>query len=169
MPEKILGIDIAGSGIKVVQVTRGFRTSQVSGYARAQLTCRLQIPRKWPSSLADLIAEENLESDRYMVALGTHEAFFAAASFPLFQSTQDFPSNPVRNGALTCLWLLMRFQVDFCHHGNPSKPAPHGVLGAALPQNCFWIPLLAALKEVNIEPEVVDLDGKRFEFLLLAN
>jgi Tfp pilus assembly PilM family ATPase len=96
MPEKILGIDIAVSGIKVVQVTRGFRTSQVSGYARTSLPADAD-PSQVASALADLIAEENLESDRYMVALGTQEAFLRR--LPLFQSTQNLPSNPVRNGA----------------------------------------------------------------------
>ena len=146
MPEKILGIDIAGSGIKVVQVTRGFRTSQVSGYARASLPADAD-PSQVASSLADLIAEENLESDRYMVALGTHEAFLRRLSFPF--SNQRKISQVIQFEMEPDLPLALdEVQVDFVTTES-RQAGSQGVLAAALPKIVLE-PLLAALKEVNI-------------------
>jgi len=161
MPEKILGIDIGGSGIKVVQVTRDFRTSQVSGYARARLPADAD-PSQVASTLADLIAEENLESDRYRVALGTHEAFLRRLRFPF--SNQRKISQVIQFEMEPDLPLaLAKVQVDFVIT-EARQAGSQGVLAAALPR-IVLDPLLAALKEVNIEPEVVDLDGSGLTFI----
>jgi type IV pilus assembly protein PilM len=161
MPEKILGIDIAGSGIKVVQVTRGFRTSQVSGYATAELPADAD-PSQVASTLADLIAEENLESDRYVVALGTQEAFLRRLHFPF--SNQRKISQVIQFEMEPDLPLAIdEVQVDFVATGS-QQAGSHGVLAAALPK-IVLDPLLTALKEVNIEPEVVDLDGSSLTFI----
>ncbi len=161
MPEKILGIDIAGSGIKVVQVTRGFRTSQVSGYAQTRLPADAD-PSQVASTLADLIAEENLESDRYKVALGTQEAFLRRLHFPF--SNQRKISQVIQFEMEPDLPLALdQVQVDFVTTES-RQAGSHGVLAAALPKSVLD-PLLAALKEVNIEPEVVDLDGSSLTFI----
>ncbi|MEJ2233665.1 MAG: pilus assembly protein PilM [Syntrophobacterales bacterium] len=161
MPEKILGIDIAGSGIKVVQVTSGFRTSQVSGYAKAKLPADAD-PSQVASSLADLIAEENLESDRYRVALGTHEAFLRRLRFPF--SNQRKISQVIQFEMEPDLPLALdKVQVDFVTTES-RQAGSQGVLAAALPR-VVLDPLLAALREVNIEPEVVDLDGSGLTFI----
>ena len=81
MPEKILGIDIGNSAIKVVQVTRGFRVCQKSGHASVELPANADLSQV-ANILADLISEQKLESDRYLVALGAHEAFLRRLSFP---------------------------------------------------------------------------------------
>lgn len=161
MPEKILGIDIAGSDIKVVQVTRGFKTSQVSGWARATLPADADPPHV-ATTLADLITEENLESDRYMVALGTQEAFLRRLHFPF--SNQRKISQVIQFEMEPDLPLAVsEVQVDFM--ATESRQAgSHGVLAAALPK-IVLDPLLTALKEVNIEPQVVDLDGSSLTFI----
>ena len=81
MPEKILGIDIGSSRIKVVQVSRGLRASQMTGYASARLPADAD-PQKVATTLAGLISEENLESERYLLALSTNQTFLRRLSFP---------------------------------------------------------------------------------------
>jgi type IV pilus assembly protein PilM len=161
MSEKILGIDIGSSAIKVVQVTRGFRTSQVSGFARARLPLEAS-PSQVAGTLIDLITAQNLESDRYLVALSTHETFLRRLSFPF--SAQRKISQVIEFEMESGMPLaLNEVQVDFVKT-EPRKDGTHGVLAAAFPKSVLD-PLLSALQEVGIEPEVVDLDGSGLIFI----
>lgn len=155
MPEKILGIDIGSNSLKVVQVTRGFRTSQVSGYASGKLPVDGD-PTQVAAALVELISEHSLESDRYLVAIGTHSAFLRRLSFPFSAERKiaqviEFELEP---GLPLSVDEVL---VDFIR--TEQKPdGTQGVLAAALPKGVLN-PLLTALQEVGIEPEVVDLDG----------
>ena len=161
MPETILGIDIGSSAVKVVQVTRGLRASQVSGYASARLPQDADPPQV-ATTLVELISEENLASDRYLVALSTHETFLRRLSFPFSAQRKiaqviDFEMEP------GLPLPLEEVQVDFIK-AEARQDGTHGVLAAAFPKGVLE-PWLSALQEVGIEPEVVDLDGSGLIFL----
>ena len=81
MPEKILGIDIGSSRIKVVQVSRSLRASQMTGHGSASLPADADA-QQVATTLVNLISEEKLESDRYLMALPTNETFLRRLSFP---------------------------------------------------------------------------------------
>ena len=161
MPEKILGIDIGSSRIKVVQVSRGLRASQMTGYGSARLPADAD-PQQVATTLAGLISEENLESDRYLVALPTNETFLRRLSFPFSAPRKiaqviDFEIEPGLPLPLDAV------QVDFVKT-VPRPDGTHGVLAAAFPKGVLD-PLLSALQEVGIQPEVVDLDGSGLFFV----
>jgi len=161
MPEKILGIDIGSSRIKVVQVSRGLRASQMTGYASARLPADAD-PQQVATTLAGLISEENLESDRYLVALSTNETFLRRLSFPFSAPRKiaqviGFEMEPGLPLPLDAV------QVDFVKT-DPRPDGTHGVLAAAFPKGVLD-PLLSALQEVGIQPEVVDLDGSGLFFV----
>jgi len=161
MPEKILGIDIGSSRIKVVQVSRGLRASQMTGYGSARLPADAG-PQQVAATISALISEENLESDRYFVALPTHETFLRRLSFPFSAPRKiaqviDFEIEPGLPLPLAAV------EVDFVKT-EPRPDGTHGVLAAAFPKNVLD-PLLSALQEVGIEPEVVDLDGSNLFFI----
>lgn len=161
MPEKILGIDIGSSRIKVVQVSRGLRASQMTGYGSARLPADAD-PQQVATTLAGLISEENLESDRYLVALPTNETFLRRLSFPFSAPRKiaqviDFEIEPGLPLPLDAV------QVDFVKT-DPRPDGTHGVLAAAFPKGVLD-PLLSALQEVGIQPEVVDLDGSGLFFV----
>ena len=65
----------------MVQVTRGFRASQITGYGSVSLPTAAD-PLQVATTLVDLISEQNLESDRYLVALSTNATFLRRLSFP---------------------------------------------------------------------------------------
>jgi general secretion pathway protein L len=161
MPEKILGIDIGSSRIKVVQVSRGLRASQMTGYGSARLPADAD-PQQVATTLAGLISEENLESDRYLVALPTNETFLRRLSFPFSAPRKiaqviDFEIEPGLPLPLDAV------QVDFVK--TAARPdGTHGVLAAAFPKGVLD-PLLSALQEVGIQPEAVDLDGSGLFFV----
>lgn len=162
MPEKILGIDIGGSAIKVVQVTRGLRASQVSGYARVGLPVDAD-PSQLATTLVNLISEKNLESDRYLVALSTHEAFLRRLSFPF--SAQRKIAQVIGFEMEPGLPLpLGEVQLDFVKTER-RQDGTQGVLAAAFPK-AILDPLLSALQEAGIEPAVVDLDGSGLTFII---
>jgi len=161
MPEKILGIDIGSSRIKVVQVSRGLRASQMTGYGSARLPADAD-PQQVATALAGLISEENLESDRYLVALSTNETFLRRLSFPFSAPRKiaqviDFEMEPGLPLPLDAV------RVDFVKT-DPRPDGTHGVLAAAFPKGVLD-PLLSALQEVGIQPEVVDLDGSGLFFI----
>ena len=161
MPEKILGIDIGSSRIKVVQVSRGLRASQMTGYGSARLPADAD-PQQVATTLAGLISEENLESDRYLVALPTNETFLRRLSFPFSAPRKiaqviDFEIEPGLPLPLDAV------QVDFVKT-DPRPDGTHGVLAGAFPKGVLD-PLLSALQEVGIQPEVVDLDGSGLFFV----
>jgi type IV pilus assembly protein PilM len=160
MPEKILGIDIGSSRIKVVQVSRGFRASQMTGYASARLPADAD-PQQVATALAGLISEENLESERYLVALTTNQTFLRRLSFPFSAPRKiaqviEFEMEPGLPLPLDAV------QVDFVKT-DPRPDGTHGVLAAAFPKSVLD-PLLSALQEVGIQPEVIDLDGSGLFF-----
>ena len=161
MPEKILGIDIGRSHIKVVQVSRGLRASQMMAYRSAKLPANAA-PQQVATTLAGLISEGNLESDRYLLALSTNETFLRRLSFP-FSAPRKIaqvigfemePGLPLPLGEV---------QVDFVKT-EPRPDGTQGVLAAAFPKGVLE-PLLSAIKEVGIQPEVVDLDGSGLFFI----
>ena len=161
MPEKILGIDIGSSAIKVVQVTRGFRVCQKSGYASVELAENADVSQV-ANTLADLISEKNLESDRYLVALGAHEAFLRRLSFPF--SARRKIAQVIRFEMEPGLPMgLDEVVVDFITTES-GQEGRQEVLAAAIPRTAL-APLLLALREVGIEPEVVDLDGSGLTFV----
>jgi type IV pilus assembly protein PilM len=161
MPEKILGIDIGGSCIKVVQVSRSLRTNQMTGYGSAELPADAD-PQQVASTLAGLISKENLESDHYLVALPTNETFLRRLSFPFsaprkISQVIDFE---IESGLPLPLDAV---KVDFVK--TDLRPdGTHGVLAAAFPK-AILDPLLSAFREVGIQPEVVDLDGSGLFFV----
>jgi len=161
MPEKILGIDIGSSRIKVVQVSRGLRASQMTGYGSARLPADAD-PQQVATTLAGLISEQNLESDRYLVALSTNETFLRRLSFPFSAPRKiaqviGFEMEPGLPLPLDAV------QVDFVKT-DPRPDGTHGVLAGAFPKGVLD-PLLSALQEVGIQPEVVDLDGSGLFFV----
>ncbi|UCG22184.1 MAG: pilus assembly protein PilM [Deltaproteobacteria bacterium] len=161
MPEKILGIDIGSSSIKVVQVSRGFRVSQMTGYASARLPTDAD-PQQVAAALVGLISEHNLESERYLVALSTNETFLRRLSFPFSAERKiaqviGFEMEPGLPLPLDAV------QVDFVKT-EPRPEGTHGVVAAAFPKGVLD-PLLSALQEVGIQPEVVDLDGSGLFFI----
>ena len=81
MAETILGIDVGRSTLKVVQVSRSLRTVQLTGYASASLPADPD-PAAVAQTLKDLLSEHGLESDHYVLAVGTKEAFLRRLSFP---------------------------------------------------------------------------------------
>ena len=161
MPEKILGIDIGSSGIKVVQVNRGFRVSQMTGYGSVGLPADAD-PQQIATTLVGLISAENLESDRYLVALPTNKTFLRRLSFPFsaprkISQVIDFEMEPGLPLPLDAV------EVDFVKT-DPRSDGTHGVIAAAFPKSILD-PLLSALREVGIQPEVVDLDGSGLLFV----
>ena len=70
MAETILGIDVGSSTLKVDQVNRSFRAVQLLGYASATLPPHAD-PAEVAQTLKDLLEEHSLESDHYVVAVGT--------------------------------------------------------------------------------------------------
>ena len=155
MAEKILGIDLGSSAIKVVQVSRTLKAAQVTGYASARVPTDVD-PGQVAQLLKDLIGHHGLESDRYLLAVGTHEAFIRRASFPFtsdrkiaqvigFDLESDLPLG------------VEDLAVDFMKREQLAN-GEQGVLAAALPKRVLT-PLLAALREQGIEPTTVDLDG----------
>jgi len=161
MPEKILGIDIGGSRIKVVQVTRGLRVNQMTGYGSARLPADAD-PLQVATTLVDLISEQNLESDRYLVALPTNETFLRRLSFPF--SAERKISQVIGFEMEPGLPLpLDAVQIDFVKT-EPRPEGTHGVLAAAFPKGVLD-PLLSAFQEVGIQPEVVDLDASGLFFI----
>ena len=161
MPEKILGIDIGSSRIKVVQVTRGLRVNQMTGYGSARVPAGAD-PLQVATALVEFISEENLKSDRYLMALPTNETFLRRLSFPF--SAERKISQVIRFEMEPGLPLpLDAVQIDFVK--TEARPeGTHGVLAAAFPKGVLD-PLLSALQEVGIQPEVVDLDGSGLFFI----
>ena len=161
MAETILAIDIGSSTLKVVQVSRSLRAVQLSGYPRASLPTD-PAPAEVAQTLSDLIGEHSLESDHYVLAVGTREAFLRRISFP-FKAERKIsevikfelePSLPMR---------VDETEVDFLkaeYHDDGSQ----SVLAAALPRRVMD-PLLSALQEVDIVPGAVDLDGSGLNVL----
>jgi type IV pilus assembly protein PilM len=161
MPEKILGIDIGSNWIKVVQITRGFRASQITGYGSVSLPTAAD-PLQVATTLVDLISEQNLESDRYLVALSTNATFLRRLSFPF--SAERKIAQVIGFEMEPGLPLpLNQVQVDFVKT-EPRPEGTCGVLAAAFPKGVLD-PLLSALQEVGIQPEVVDLDGSGLFFI----
>jgi type IV pilus assembly protein PilM len=161
MPEKILGIDIGSSHIKVVQVSRGLRVSQMTGYGSARLPMDAD-PLQVAAALVDLISEQDLESDRYLVALSTNATFLRRLSFPF--SAERKIAQVIGFEMEPGLPLpLDEVQVDFVKT-EPRPEGTHGVLAAAFPKGVLD-PLLSALQDVGIQPEVVDLDGSGLFFI----
>ena len=139
MPEKILGIDIGSSRVKVVQVTRGFRVNQMTGYGSTRLPADAD-PLQVATALVELISEQNLESDRYLVALPTNETFLRRLSFPF--SAERKISQVIGFELEPGLPLpLNAVQIDFVKT-EPRPEGTHGVLAAALPKGVL-APLLS--------------------------
>ena len=155
MAEKILGIDLGTSAIKAVQVSRTLKASQVTGYASARVPAGSE-PAQVAQILKELIAEHNLESDRYLLAVGTQEAFIRRVSFPF---TSDRKIAQVIGFDLEADLPLGidDLAVDFVKREQLAS-GQQGVLAAAIPKR-FLTPLLTALREVGIEPSAIDLDG----------
>lgn len=155
MAEKILGIDLGTSAIKVVQVSRTLKASQVTGYASARVPAGSESAQV-AQILKELIAEHNLESDRYLLAVGTQEAFIRRVSFPF---TSDRKIAQVIGFDLEADLPLGidDLAVDFVK-GEQLASGQQGVLAAAIPKR-FLTPLLTALREAGIEPSAIDLDG----------
>jgi general secretion pathway protein L len=161
MPEKILGIDIGSSRIKVVQVSRGLRATQMTGYGSVELPEDAD-PQQVATTLAGLISEENLESDRYLVALPTNETFLRRLSFPFSapRKISQVIGFEIESGLPLPLDAV---EVDFVKT-DPRPDGTQGVLAAAFPK-AGRDPLLSELQEVGIQPEVVDLDGSGLFFI----
>jgi type IV pilus assembly protein PilM len=153
--EKILGIDLGTSAIKAVQVSRTLKASHVTGYASARVPAGCE-PAQAAQILKELIARHNLESDRYLLAVGTQEAFIRRVSFPF---TSDRKIAQVISFDLEADLPLgiEDLAVDFVKREQLAS-GQQGVLAAALPKR-FLTPLLTALREAGIEPTAVDLDG----------
>jgi type IV pilus assembly protein PilM len=155
MAEKILGVDIGSRSLKAVQISHGFRSALVTGYASMDLP-----PDADPSGVAQgleqLISSHALTSPRTRLALGTHHAFLRRLNFPFaaerkIQQVIRFELEPTLPVGLDAVL------VDFIK----TRRRPDGVqevLTAALPRGVVE-PLLDALHGVGIDPEVVDLDG----------
>jgi type IV pilus assembly protein PilM len=129
--------------------------AQVSGYASARVPADAE-PGQVAQVLKELIERHGLESDRYLLAVGTQEAFIRRASFPFtsdrkiaqvigFDLESDLPLG------------VEDLVVDFIKREQLAN-GQQGVLAAALPKRVLT-PLLAALREQGIEPTTVDLDG----------
>ena len=162
MPEKILGIDIGSSTIKVVQVARTLRSSQVSAYDTVKLPEDRE-PSQIASALVDLISEKNLQSDRYRVALSTDEVFLRRLRFPFTAQRKiaqviEFELEP------TLPLPLGEVEVDFVKTER-HQDGTQGVIAAAFAKEVLN-PMLSALKEAGVEPEVVDLDGSGLTFIV---
>jgi type IV pilus assembly protein PilM len=153
--EKILGIDLGTSAIKVVQVSRTLKASQVTGYASARVPAGCEAAQV-VQILKELIARHKLESDRYLVAVGTQEAFIRRVSLPFtserkiarvigFDLEADLPLG------------IEDLAVDFVKREQLAD-GQQGVLAAAIPKR-FLVPLVSALREAGIEPGGIDLDG----------
>ena len=155
MAEKILGIDLGTSAIKAVQVSRTLKASHVTGYASARVPAGCE-PAQVAQILKEFIAQHNLQSDRYLLAVGTQEAFIRRVSFPF---TSDRKIAQVIGFDLeTDLPLGVEdLVVDFVKREQLAN-GQQGVLAAALPKR-FLTPLLTALREAGIEPAAIDLDG----------
>jgi len=161
MPEKILGIDIGSSRIKVVQVSRSLRASQMTGHGSASLPADADA-QQVATTLVNLISEEKLESDRYLMALPTNETFLRRLSFPFsaprkISQVIDFEMEP------GLPLPLNEVEVDFVKT-DPRPDGTQGVLAAAFPKSILD-PLMSALQEVGIQPEVLDLDGSGLFFI----
>jgi general secretion pathway protein L len=155
MVEKILGIDLGSDTVKLVQVTRQFRTMQLSGFANGRLPAGPD-PAEQAKALKALIDEHDLGSDRYFVAVGTNRAFLRRLSFPF--STERKIGQVIRFELEPLLPLgIEEVEVDFIKTEGKENGG-QSVLAAAIPKS-FLEPLLSSLKQVDIEPEVVDLDG----------
>lgn len=155
MAERILGIDVGTSAIKAIQVSRTLKAAQVTGYASARVPAGSE-PTQVAEILKDLIAQHHLESDRYLVAVGTQEAFIRRVSLPF---TSERKISQVLGFDLEADLPLgiEDLVVDFVK-GEQLASGQQGVLAAALPKR-FLTPLLTALRESGIEPAAVDLDG----------
>ncbi|UCG10978.1 MAG: pilus assembly protein PilM [Deltaproteobacteria bacterium] len=155
MSETILGIDIGSDTLKVVQVQRSLRAVEISGYASAHLPAdsdSSQVAR----TLKDLVSEHNLESDRYVLSVGTQEAFLRRLSFPF--ASQRKIAEVIKFELEAGLPLgIEKVMIDFVKT-ETLPDGSQGVLAAALPKQVLDA-LLPALGEVGIEVEVVDLDG----------
>ena len=155
MPEKILGIDIGSHSLKVVQLIRGFRTCQISGYASAELPQEAD-PAQIARTFADLISENNLESDHYLMAVGTQEAFLRGLSFPF--SAERKIDQVIRFELEPILPIgIDDVLVDFVKTKKHSDGTQR-VIAAALPRSILES-LLPEFHEIGIESELVDLDG----------
>jgi type IV pilus assembly protein PilM len=153
--EKILGIDLGTSAIKAVQVSRTLKASHVTGYASATLPAGCE-PAQVAQILKEFIAQHKLESDRYLVAVGTHEAFIRRVSLPF---TSDRKIAQVIGFDLEADLPLgiEDLAVDFVKREQLAS-GQQGVLAAALPKR-FLTSLLTALREAGVEPAAIDLDG----------
>lgn len=155
MLEKILGIDIGSSSLKVVQVRRGFRRLELGGYASAGLPAGAA-PREVAGILHNLISEQELQSDRYLLSVSTREAFLRRLSFPF--AGEGKIAQVVAYELENILPVgIDEVLVDFIKTERLADGS-QGVLAAALPRKVIE-PLLAALGEVGIEADSVDLDG----------
>lgn len=163
MPEKILGIDIGSRNLKVVQIVRGFRSVEVTGHARAPLAADAG-PLEVARTLKDLLSTHGLESDRYVMAVGTQEAFLRRLSFPF--SSERKIEQVIRFELEPSLPLsLDEVVVDFVK--TDKRPdGTQGVLAGAVPRQILD-PLIGALQEVDLIPDVLELDGNILN--LIAN
>ena len=161
MAETILAIDIGSSTLKVVQVSRSFKAVQISGYASASLPAD-PAPSEVAQILNGLLTEHNLESDHYVLAVGTQEAFLRRVSFPFtaerkisevikFEIESSLPKG------------IDETEVDFIKT-ELNEDGSQGVLAAALPKKVVD-PVLEALGEIDVVPEAVDLDGSGLNVL----
>ena len=161
MAETLLAIDIGHSSLKVVQVSSSFRSVQILGYASASLPANPE-PAVVAQILRDLLTEHNLVSDHYVLAVGTQEAFLRKVSFPF--SAERKISEVIKFEIEPSLPIgIDETEVDFVK-AERNEDGSQGVLAAALPKKAF-APLLEALREIDIEPEAVDLDGSGLNVL----
>ena len=161
MAETTLSIDLGSSTLKVVQASRSLRTVQLSGHASASLPADLD-SSVVTQILKDLITEHDLESDHYVLAVSTKEAFLRLISFP-FTAERKIgevikfeiePSLPL---------AIDETEVDFLKTER-YEDGSQGVLAAALPRRVL-APLLEALRAIDVKPEAVDLDGSGLNVL----
>jgi type IV pilus assembly protein PilM len=153
--EKILGIDLGSTAIKVVQVSRTLKMAQVTGCARARVPVNSDLGQV-AQLLKELIDHRGLESDRYLLAVGTDEAFIRRTSFP-FTSDRKI-AQVIRFDLESDLPVAVEeLAVDFMKREQLAS-GQQGVLAAAISKRVLT-PLLAALREQGIEPTTVDLDG----------
>lgn len=151
MSEKILGLDIADTSVKAVQISPGLRGCHISGWACAEISVDAD-PR---SVLKDVLAKIAVDGGPCIVSLQTCCASYRNLLMPFrdekkIAQTIGFELEP-----------MLPFSIDTVTTGyllSGYSDSETAILAASIPhetlQNC-----LEALAEYNIDPDVIDLSG----------
>lgn len=161
MAESIVGIDINGSGIRIVRLTATSRRVRLSGFAVAEAPVGADF--KQLAALAKTLIDANgLGGDTYVVGLPAHLAFLRRFSFP-FSSTNKINQVLAYEMEPQLPWPLQNVVVSYRKIAR-RQDGSQFVIAAALPKDTLTA-LLESFQEEGLPVAEVGLSVDCLDFL----